>query len=108
MFDRAKSEFAQSPDAAPNSAVYRRAQDARTEFAEAERHVDQLRAEQIDVLKLLGKDPRTRAHSRARGGEPWRRRLAGAVADGIDLAAGRNRVDVPLGDLVTPPSSLPV
>jgi hypothetical protein len=107
-FESAREAFARLdvPNAkAVTTPEFKRAQDARGALAEAEAHVESLQQVQVGLLKMIGGAGRVRrgpngptvdAYS---GGDGW-----ALAARELDLAQGRDRVDMPAGDLLRPPA----
>ncbi len=100
--DRTRAEFAQSPEKDPRSGVFKRAEKAVQDLTECEDRIDALKEVQTGTLRML---------SNGRGGRDQNGPRSGEHGDGwahlareLDLREGRNRVDVPLGDLLHSPA----
>ena len=105
--DKARAAFAKSPERDASSSAFKRAKQAAEALAENSDKLDDLREAQAFLLREAGAAQSARRDQNANGprsgdfaaGDPWH-----ALAEGIDLPSGRNRVDVPLGDLLHSPA----
>jgi hypothetical protein len=102
--EKAKAAFVKSDAKDPSSGVYKRARKASDELADANKKVDDLTAVQVGTLKMFGQNGRAGRdqngpRSGTFGSDGWSH-----LARELDPQAGRNRVDVPLGDLLRSPA----
>jgi hypothetical protein len=98
-FEKAKAAFAQSPTNDPSAGVFKRAQKASEELAEAETKIKGLEEVQIGLLKMMGESQHSRRDQNGpRSGDhggAWQ-----ALARQIDLGAGIVQAEQRLGDLI--------
>ena len=105
--DKARAAWAQSPNTDPTSSVFKRAQKATEDLADCDKRIDDIRTAQEGTLRMLGQHGNHAAGGRHGNGP---RNPDGAAGDGwghvardLNLAEGRNRVDVRTADLLHEP-----
>ena len=97
--DDAREAYAKSNEGGDNGPTYRRAIAARDKLHECDGAIDAQRSQQEEILRLIGGGRGNRSRGAKTGrdsaGDGW-----ATVANELRLGEGRNRVNLPLGDLI--------